>query len=311
MEEIIAPVSRALLAQELNEKTFLRKTNKGGNEIYIVNAQNAPNVLLEIGRLREWAFRDGGGGTGKPYDLDEYDQGAYAYQQLVVWSPEDKEIIGGYRYIKCQDALDEQGHVHLSTTHYFNFSDTFVTEYLSQTIELGRSFVQPLYQSKDGGKKGLFSLDNLWDGLGALVILHPEIKYFFGKVTMYKTFNVHARDHIMAFLQHYFPDKDRLLTAKPELKVDLSTPVTDFVQQLTGLEYKKGHLLLNSIVKEYGENIPPLVNSYMNLSSTMKTFDTANNPDFGDVEETCILISIKDIFPSKAERHVSTFQQQG
>lgn len=311
MEEIIAPVSRALIEQELNERTFLRKTNKGGNEIYIVNADNAPNVLLEIGRLREWAFREGGGGTGKPYDLDEYDEGPYTYQQLIVWSPEDKEIIGGYRYIKCADAIDEQGTVHLSTTHYFNFSKQFVQEYLPHTIELGRSFVQPLYQSKDGGKKGLFSLDNLWDGLGALVVIHPDIKYFFGKVTMYKTFDLQARDHIMAFMQYYFPDKDSLLQAKPELKVEITTPVAAFLDQLQGLEYKKGHLLLNNFVKERGENIPPLINNYMNLSSTMKTFDTANNPDFGDVEETCILINIKDIFPTKAERHVSTFQQQG
>lgn len=310
MEEIIAPVSRALLEQELNEHTFLRKTNKGGNEIYIVNADNAPNVLLEIGRLREWAFREGGGGTGKPYDLDEYDEGPYSYQQLIVWSPEDKEIIGGYRYVKCKDVIDTNGKVHLSTTHYFDFSEQFIKDYLPYTIELGRSFVQPLYQSKDGGKKGLFSLDNLWDGLGALVVLHPDIQYFFGKVTMYKTFDLVARDHIMAFMQYYFPDKDNLLQAKPELKVAIVSPVTDFLNQLQGQEYKQGHLILNNFVKERGENIPPLINNYMNLSSTMKTFDTANNPDFGDVEETCILIAIKDIFPTKAERHVSTFQQQ-
>lgn len=309
MKDIIEPISRALLAQELNEKTFLRLTNKGGNELYVINDQTAPNTLLEIGRLRELAFRDSGGGTGMDCDLDEYDSGTHAYQQLIVWDPDAKEIIGGYRYIKCKDAIDDQGTIHLSTTHYFDFSEKFVTDFLPTTIELGRSFVQPMYQGAQGGKKALFSLDNLWDGLGALVVLNPEIEYFFGKVTMYKSFDVAARDHIMAFMQARFPDNDGLLKAKPELYQGIVTDVQDFEKEVKTLDYKSAYNLLSNFVKSKGELVPPLVNAYMSLTNTMRTFETANNPDFGDVEETCILVAIKDIYPEKSERHIKTFVQ--
>lgn len=309
MKDIIAPISRTLLAQELNETTFLRHTNKAGNELYVINDQTAPNTLLEIGRLRELAFRDSGGGTGLDCDLDDYDRGPHAYQQLIVWDPEAKEIIGGYRFIKCKNAIDENGTIHLSTTHYFNFSTQFVKDFLPSTIELGRSFVQPMYQGAQGGKKALFSLDNLWDGLGALVVLNPDIAYFFGKVTMYKSFDIEARDCIMAFMQTRFPDRDGLLQAKPELYQAIGTDVSEFIASIKDLDYKSAYNLLSNFVKSKGELVPPLVNAYMSLSDTMRTFDTANNPDFGDVEETCILVAIKDIYPEKSERHVKTFVQ--
>jgi Acetyltransferase (GNAT) domain len=308
MQPIIAPIDKQILLSELNATTFLRHTNKGDNELYIVNNYNAPNTILEIGRLREAAFRLGGGGTGKALDLDEYDTGKHCYQQLIVWNPEEQEIVGGYRYIKCADAIDADGNIHLSTLHYFNFSEQYLKYYLPKTIELGRSFVQPHYQNKDGNRKGLFSLDNLWDGLGALMVLHQkEVQYFFGKMTMYKQFNQIARDHIIGFLYHYFPDADKLVVAKPNLKKNVLHNIDNFLTQLQSLEFKEGHHLLNTIVKGYGEIVPPLINSYMNLSSTMKTFDTAYNPDFGDVDETCILVNMLDIYDSKKDRHVNTF----
>jgi hypothetical protein len=285
----------------------LRATNKGDNEIYLVNNKNSPNVVLEIGRLREEAFRMGGGGTGKSADLDEYDIGENCYQQLVVWSPEDNQIVGGYRYIHCKNAIDANGEVHLSTTHYFDFTEKFIKDYLPYTIELGRSFIQPLYQNKEGNRKGLFSLDNLWDGLGALMVLHKDLIYFFGKVTMYATFNQIARDSIITFMHHYFPDNDKLMTAKPQLFKGIKNDVSEFGKSLIGQDYKEGHILLTHQVKAYGEHIPPLINSYMNLSVTMKTFETAFNSDFGDVEETGILIDIRDIYPTKKDRHVLTF----
>jgi Acetyltransferase (GNAT) domain len=308
MQPIIAPIPKEVLLRELNADTFLRTTNKGDNELYIINQHNAPNVILEIGRLREEAFRMGGGGTGKEVDLDEYDTSAHCYQQLIVWNPEENEIVGGYRYILCAKAKDKEGNYHLSTLHYFDFSEQFYTEYLDKTIELGRSFVQPNYQNKDGNRKGLFSLDNLWDGLGALMVLHKdEVQYFSGKMTMYKQFNQIARDHIIGFLHHYFPDNEKLVTAKPALAKQTSNNIDAFLAKLKTLEYKEGHILLNHIVKEHGETVPPLINSYMNLSSTMKTFETAYNPDFGDVDETCILVDMLDIYDSKKDRHVNTF----
>ena len=303
MEDIIAPVDKALLKAELTKERFVRLTRKGENEIYIVDQFNAPNVLQEIGRLREVTFRASGGGTGLPVDLDEYDTNERCYQQLIVWSPEDEEIVGGYRFIKCIDAIDpETGEIHLSTTHYFDFTERFVKDYLPYTIELGRSWVQPNFQPTVNPRKGLFALDNIWDGLGALVVFNPEIKYFFGKVTMYPTYNTASRDFLLHFMHHYFPDKDHLMKPYHPLVQNYDNAYVE--GQLKGLDFKDGFKVLNSAVKEHGEFIPPLVNIYMNLSPTMKTFGTAVNPEFGNVEETAILVTIPDIYPDKKERHM-------
>lgn len=302
-EPIIAPVDRSLLSKELNADRFIRKTRKGGNEIYIVNQHNSPNVLLEIGRLREVSFRASGGGTGQPLDLDDYDTNEVCYEQLIVWSPEDQEIVGGYRFILCKNALLEDGDIALSTHHYFDFTDRFMKDYLPYTIELGRSWVQPLFQPSVNPRKGLFALDNIWDGLGALVVENPTIKYFFGKVTMYPNYNTESRDFLLHFMHHYFPDNEQLITPYHQL-VQNYNPQT-FNQLLAGLDFKEGFKVLNGFVREHGENVPPLVNIYMHLSPTMKTFGTAVNPEFGNVEETGILVTIADIYEEKKERHLT------
>jgi len=304
-EDIIDPIDRRLLEAELNQSVFIRPTNFSGNELYIVNCHNAPNVLKEIGRLRELSFREAGGGTGKSCDLDEFDFGPSAYQQLIVWQPEDKEIIGGYRFILTKDARQADGSYHLATTEIYEFSERMKSFYFLSTIELGRSFVQPKYQPSKDNRKGLFSLDNLWDGLGALIVKYPEVDYFFGKVTMYTHFNREARDLILSFMHHYFPDKEQLISVNNPLPLTHDTSA--FVEALKGLEFKEGHHLLNSKVRELGENIPPLFNAYMNTSPTMKTFPTCVNNHFGDVEETGIMVTIKDIYESKADRHVNSY----
>jgi hypothetical protein len=307
MKAVIPPVDRNLIKQELTNERFIRKTNNGSNLIYILTSHNAPHTMREIGRLREMAFRDAGGGTGLECDLDEYDLGEVPYQQLIVWSPVDEEIVGGYRFIECKDAMVNQT-FKLATAELFSFSEKFIADYLPYTIELGRSFVQPRYQPSAQNRKGLFSLDNLWDGLGAIVTDHPGIRYFFGKVTMYRHFDSLSRDLILAFMHHYFPDPEKLVTPLQPLPV--VHDVSAFIAELNGLPYKEGHRLLNQKVRERGENIPPLFNSYMNLSATMKTFGTALNPHFGQVEETGIMVTIADIYPSKKERHIHSYLKE-
>ena len=307
MQPIIPPVERHLLKAELNAERFVRRANFGTNEIYIVHQRNAPNTLREIGRLRELTFRTAGGGTGLDCDLDAFDYADDGYEQLLVWNPEEEQIVGGYRFIECKGSLSADGNVHLSTSELFAFSHRFLKEYLPYSIELGRSFVQPDYQPSINNRKGVFSLDNLWDGLGALVIDRPHIRYFFGKITMYPHFNPLARDLIHYFMDHYFPDKEGLV--HPHHQLGYKTDLNGFKGIFDGLEYKEGHKILNQQVRKLGENIPPLVNAYMNLSLTMKNFGTAINPHFGDVEETGILVTIADIYPSKKERHVNSYEK--
>lgn len=302
MQNLIPAVDPVILEKELSVERFIRKANFGDNLIYKVNFRNAPHVLQEIGRLRELTFRAAGGGTGLELDLDEYDVGEHCYEQLIVWNPKEKQIVGGYRYIHCGTLNIQNGQVPLATTHLFHFSNKFINDYLPYTIELGRSFVQPDYQPSVNNRKGLFSLDNLWDGLGSLVVDYPEVKYFFGKITMYQHYNAEARDCILYFMNHYFPDAQKLVY--PHHPVGYKTDITSLIGIFDHLDYKEGHKVLNQYVRKKGENIPPLVNSYMNLSLTMKSFGTALNPEFGGVEETGILVSIADIYDSKKQRHI-------
>ena len=305
-EEIIQPVPLQLLLEELTPEKQLRMTNRSHNEIYIVTAHDSPNVMREIGRLREITFRLAGGGTGKSVDIDEFDTSDNCYKQLIVWNPEAQEIIGGYRYLMGdQWEYDAEGQPILATSHMFRFSDRFIRDYAPYTIELGRSFVTPEYQSSKMGAKSLFALDNLWDGLGALTVINPNMRYFFGKMTMYPSYIRFGRDMILYFLKKHFDDKDGLIYPMKPLQLD--TPEEELAQVFCGRDFKEDYRILNGGIRALGFNIPPLVNAYMNLSPTMKLFGTAINDGFGDVEETGILIAVNEILEEKYVRHIESF----
>ena len=309
MEEIIAPIDKEVLKSELTQERRLRFTNKSNNEIYVVTAHNAPNVMKEIGRLREIAFRAAGGGTGKSMDIDEYDIMPNPYKQLIVWNPEAEEILGGYRYLFGDEVeYDEHGKPVLATAHMFEFSEKFLKEYLPYTVELGRSFVTLEYQSSRAGTKGLFALDNLWDGLGALTVINPNMKYYFGKMTMYPSYHRQGRDMILYFLNKHFHDADKLIT--PVRPLELETDPALLEKMFYCDSFKEDYRILNTEVRKLGYNIPPLVNAYMGLSPTMRMFGTAINYGFGDVEETGILIAVDEILEQKRVRHIESFVAQ-
>ncbi len=306
MEPIIAPISLELLKAELTPDKKLRDTNKGGNEIYIISHHDSPNVMMEIGRLREEAFREAGGSSGLSMDIDEFDTMENPYRQLIVWDPDNQKIIGGYRFIMGNDIrLDDKGEPVLATSHMFRFSKKFIDEYLRHTIELGRSFIAPEYQSRQAGAKALFALDNLWDGLCVLAIENPDMKYFFGKMTMYPDYNRVARDLIQHFLFKHFEDKEKLVTPIEPLKIETEKSYMESL--LTAEDFKSDYALLNAEVRKRGVNIPPLVNAYMNLSPTMKMFGGGINHEFSEVEETCIMIAFEEIYKEKIERHIDSY----
>ena len=308
-QKIIQPVSKELLRKELTADKQMRSTNKSHNEIYVLTAHNAPNVMQEIGRLREIAFREAGGGTGKEVDIDEFDICENCYKQLIVWNPEAEEIIGGYRYLEGKDwQFDDKGQPILATSHMFHFSEKFLKEYMPYTVELGRSFVSPEYQNVRMNTKSIFALDNLWDGLGALTVIDPSIKYFFGKVTMYPSYIRRGRDMILYFLQKHFGDKENLITPMKPLK--LETDESELKALFCKDDFRSNYRILNGEIRKLGYNIPPLVNAYMNLSPTMKLFGTAINYGFGDVEETGILIAVDEILEEKRIRHIDSFIQE-
>ena len=282
-EEIIQPISKELLKRELTPERQLRMTNKSHNEIYVITAKEAPHVMMEIGRLREEAFRTAGGGTGKAMDIDEFDTMENGCKQLIVWNPESEEIIGGYRYIFGRDwQIDAKGQPKLATSHMFHFSEKFMREYAPYTVELGRSFVSLDYQNVRKNTKSIFALDNLWDGLGALTVLNPNVKYFFGKMTMYPSYIRRGRDMILYFLKKHFDDKENLIVPLKPLVIE--TPEEELASIFNEESFKDDYRLLNREIRKLGYNIPPLVNAYMSLSPTMKLFGTAINYGFGDVE---------------------------
>lgn len=309
MEDIIEPIHPDLLVQELTKDKLLRKTNKCNNEIYVVTQHDSPNVMKEIGRLREISFRTAGGGVGLSCDIDEYDTMDKPYHQLIVWNPEEKEIIGGYRYLHGSEAsFFEDGAPKLTSSHLFAYSDKFIKEFLPYTIELGRSFVRPEYQSSRMGAKSLYALDNLWDGLGALMISIPQTKYFFGKATIYPSFRGEARAHIMYFMNKYFPDRDKLVT--PKYPVRFEGNLEEMKKTYIGESYKDDYSILKKQIKLLGHNIPPLINAYMALSPTMRTFGSCINDEFNDVLETGLMITIEEIFEEKRIRHVQTYLEE-
>jgi len=306
MQDIIQTIDRDLLKSELTQEKLLRRTNKSNNEIYVVTANDSPHVMLEIGRLREIAFRYYGGGTGLNADIDEFDTMENAYRQLIVWNPTDSQILGGYRFLCGNDVrFNADGMPVLATAHLFDFSDEFLNNYLPYTVELGRSFVSLDYQATLGNKKGIFILDNLWDGLGALSVINPSLKYFYGKVTMYASYNTEARNMILYFLNLHFPDEKGLVLPKHPLNTDIDIPKmkTLFCYD----NFKDNYKVLNQEVRRLGYNVPPLINAYMSLSPKMRVFGTAINGYFGDVEETGILIAIDEILEEKKKRHIESY----
>ncbi|MDE7462726.1 MAG: GNAT family N-acetyltransferase [Muribaculaceae bacterium] len=306
MEEIIPEIDRELILSELTEERRLRSSNKAHNEIYVLDARSAPNTMREIGRLREIAFRSAGGGTGKACDIDEYDLMDPPCRQLIVWDPEHNAIVGGYRFILGSDIqMNPDGTPRIATSHLFKFSDKFLKEILPYTIELGRSFVSTDYQASGNAQRALYALDNLWDGLGALTVIYPEIKYLFGKMTMYPSFGQEERNLILYFLKKHFPDPDNLAIPHTPLPCDIDEE--EMKRVLTEDDFKADYKILHSEIRKRGKNIPPLINAYMSLSPTMRMFGTAINTEFGDVEESGILLTLDDIFEEKKKRHIGTF----
>lgn len=308
---IAPPVDRELIKKELKQKHFLRKSNYGNKEIYVTTAHLSPNIMREIGRLRELSFAADGGGTGKEVDIDMYDtlDDPYCCKQLFVWSPEDEEIVGAYRFIHGSNMMRrEDGSIVTPTADQYQFSELFINEYLPYTVELGRAFVQPAYQPGNNLRKGLYSLDNLWDGLGCLILEIPETRYFFGKITMYGDLDRKARDLILYFYQKHFPDRDGLVW--PYERVSIESDYNELVQLFTGRNYKEDYQILLHAVRERGCTVPPLINAYMNLTPTMRSFGTCPNHHLVGTTDTGILITLNDIFPEKRRRYIDSYEER-
>ena len=301
MKPIIAPVETEILLHEL-EGHLLRPSNKAGNLIYDITAHECPNVMREIGRLREISYRAGGGGTGKELDIDDQDIMPRPYHQLIVWDPDNNQIIGGYRYLFGHEAEIRNGQPFITSAHLFHYSERFIRDYLPNTIEFGRAFVQPMYQKREMGVKALFALDNIWDGIGAVLFNHPEMHYMIGKVTIYPGYNEQARELIYAYLDHYHKGEQGLIEPYHPL---LSQPLTH--SPFEGEDKQENYHILQHAVREQGTVIPPIFTAYLNLTNDLQFFGNAINDEFGDVLESGIMVDLETVYPEKKERYINSY----
>ena len=302
MKEIIPPVETSLLVSEL-EGHLLRPSNKADNLIYDITAHECPNVMREIARLREISYRDGGGATGNEMDIDEMDTMAKPYHQLIVWDPEHQQIIGGYRYLIGTDAEIRDGQPFITSAHLFRYSERFIREYLPYTIEFGRAFVQPMYQKREMGVKALFALDNIWDGIGAVLYNHPEVRWMIGKVTIYPDYNVTARDLIYEYLRRYHAGEEGLFGPYHPLAL---SPLA--LSPFTGDDKQENYHILQRAVREQGTVIPPMFSAYLNLTNDLLFFGNAINDELANVYETGIMVDIKTVYPEKLERYMAPYK---
>ena len=196
------------------------------------------------------------------------------------------------------------GTIATPTSELFHYSDQFIENYLPYTVELGRAFVQPEFQPGNNLRKGLYSLDNLWDGLGAIALEIPETLYFFGKITMYPQMNRRAKDLILYFYQKHFPDPEGLVW--PYNPLNIQSDFNELHSLFNGRNYKDDYQILVRNVRSLGSTVPAMINAYMNLSPTMRSFGTAMNPEFGNTDETGILVNLRDIVPEKRKRYIES-----
>lgn len=308
VEEIIKPISKEILINELKIALFLRPTRVGNNDVYIFSSEQCPNLMQEVGRLRELTFREAGAGFGKKVDIDDYDIGEHCCKQLIVWDPIKKEIVGGYRFNLFYDLKNKNlNDTPLSNKSFYNVSNKFVSDYIPYLVELSRAFIQPMFQPKYAGRKAAFSLDNIWDGLGALVVKYPFLKYYFGRLTFFSNYNSTVRDSIFYFFQKHLKGETSLLQAKERLSLD--TPISYLKKKINMSDVKEDFKSLQLIAKEHNTIIPPLMKSYYNASDSLKVFDPVFDSNFGSSYAAAIIVTIKDIYPSYIKRYINPYKK--
>lgn len=308
MKPIIPPVETHLLLSEL-EGHLLRPSNKAGNLIYDITAHECPNVMREIARLREISYRNGGGATGEEMDMDDMDTMARPYHQLIVWDPDHQQIAGGYRYLLGSEAelrpnAEGEMQPYITSAHLFHYSERFIREYLPNTIEFGRAFVQPLYQTREMGVKALFALDNIWDGIGALMHNHPALRYMIGKVTIYPDYNATARELIYNYLDRYHRGEQGLFAPYQPLAIE--KPAID---PFEGNDPQENYHILQRAVREQGAVIPPMFSAYLNITNDLMFFGNAINDELANVYETGIMVDLETVYEDKKQRYITPYIQ--
>ncbi|KFN40033.1 MAG: acyltransferase [Sulfuricurvum sp. MLSB] len=290
---IAHPVSRQEIRGELRKAELLGMTNDG-KQIYLIEHENAPNIINEIGRLREYSFRKVGEGSGKVRDIDEFDR---YYHHLVLWDDEALEIAGAYRIGECGWILSWLGKEGLYMNDLCEIQDTFDTV-LEDAIELGRSFVQPKYW-------GSRALDYLWQGIGAYLSHNPQIKYMYGPVSISGSFPKHAQEALVYFYTLYFGTEHSKVRAKSPYRI------SDYVREefnalFAGNDYNEDFKRLKDYLKSFDVLVPTLYKQYSELCEEggVEFMDFGIDVDFNNCIDGYILVDISKIKEAKRQRYI-------
>ncbi len=285
MEALIAPIPKVLLQAEistLSQNCLLLK--RGKFEVYLAPASLIPNVLKEIGRLRELTFRAAGEGTGKRLDIDHYDK---YYQNLFIWDTTEQRIVGGYRLGAGTSIFEAYGVDGFYINSLFNIKKGFIKT-LQKSVELGRSYIVPDYQ------KNHFPLFLLWRGILTFLNQNPNYRYLIGPVSISKDYSEISRSMIIAFVKRYcFDHKNaRYFEARTPYKpivneIEIEDQITQFDGKLKNLE-----TFLESI-EQINIRVPILLKQYSRQNAKFISFNI--DPNFSNALDGLMLLDLKNV----------------
>lgn len=289
---IAHPVSKIDLYNELKKSPLLGQTNDG-KKIYLYDYVEDSIVLKELGRLREISFRKVGEGVNKKRDIDKYD---VYYQHIILYDKNELEIVGAYRIGNSDMIFKEFGTKGFYSNTLFQFNDEFMF-YLQNSIELGRSFVQPKYW-------GTRALDYLWYGIGAYVKANPNIKYMFGPVSISGAFPAIAKDMLVFYYNYYYSSEKNLVEARTPFSY--SSHIHDIKEFFTLEDKKRDFKSLKIALSNIGVNVPTLYKQYseLTLDDGVKFLDFNVDKNFGDCIDSFILVEIDKIKDSMKQRYM-------
>ena len=295
VETVAPPESKTLVKQELELSDLLGETGDH-KKIYLVQMSEAPCVMREIGRLRELTFRLVGEGSGMPRDIDRFDR---YYKQLVLWDESDREIVGAYRIGDAAQIIAERGLQGLYTQSLFEFSEQ-TQQFLQQGLELGRSWIQPRYQTRH-------SLDYLWYGIGAYVKRHPHVLYLFGPASISRFYGNHAIAQMAHFYSCHYNQLEvgvrprNPFVIKPEVQQQIAG-------EFGGIDLEQDGKALKENLAEIGMPIPTLFKHYAQATEPSGVVFTAFNvdPEFGDCVDAFVLADLNKLKAKKRQRYLGT-----
>ena len=282
-------------AKELRKAQFLCRATRWNAALYTFDGGECPTLMREVWRLRTQAFNDVGVAMDDVARVELGDVNG-SFRQLILWDCEAERIVGGYRYAVGREAAVSA----LSLSRYYEASERFVEEFLPDGLELSRTFVSPDYQ-RNAGMRSLYALDSLWEGL-ARVVEQSDVRHLFGRVTLYPSLGVRARNLIVGFMRYAFPPRGELMWARHPFRCGIGRRNYEriFVGDTVAENYK---ILLRS-VREMGQNVPPIISSYMRLSPSMRVFESYRNYDLGGVVESAIMLSVDEFYEEIKRRYM-------